>query len=209
MGQRHQTLIRYKNREVKDNDEINICTIHNQDGYGRLPIYALGKIAMFNKHNTSTKKEARNFKSLTDDTCCYIDKIKTILSLISSDYIDGLFSDYGRYADEDENEFIPMGYCSNNDGFLLIDLTKDTYKIHYAFVSGNCEWDNETGKTQYKVIDGKTYFEYYRSWYENYNNADDIYKRVDEFLKFIDENCILMNDEDINIFNQKLDSEEN
>ena len=58
-------------------------------------------------------------------------------------------------------------------------------------------------------FDGKTYFEYYRSWYENYNNADDIYKRVDEFLKFIDENCILMNDEDINIFNQKLDSEEN
>lgn len=99
MGQRHHTLIRYRNREVKDNDEINICTIHNQNGYGRLPIYALGKIAMFNKHNTSTKKEARNFKSLTDDTCCYMDKIETILSLISTDYIDGLSSDYRRYAD--------------------------------------------------------------------------------------------------------------
>lgn len=209
MGQRHQTLIRYRNREVKDNDEINICTIHNQNGYGRLPIYALGKIAMFNKHNTRTEKVAKNFRSLTDDTCCYIDKIQTILSLISTDYIDGLISSYRRYADEGEDEFVPMGYCDNNDGFLLIDLTKDSHKIHYAFVSGDCDWDSTVKETKYKVIDGKTYFKYYKSWYENYDNADDIYKRVDDFLKFIDENCILMNDEDINIFNQKLDSEEN
>lgn len=182
MGQRHQTLIRYINNERNLDNDIRVCTLHNQWCYGRMPILSLYKIAKFNIINTTAS--GKNYNSLTDDSNCYIDKIDTIIKLISADYNTGFLTNYS--IDKDE-EFLPIGSLCNNDGYLLIDLTKGN-KIHYAFLSG---------KNDEKVIDGKKYFSEYIESYKNWENANEIYEEVEISLNFIKENCILMSDEDI------------
>ena len=92
MGQRHQTLIRYINKERNSDNDTRVCTLYNQWCYGRMPILSLFKIAKFNKINTTDSE--RNYNSLTDDRNCYIDKIDTIIKLISADFNTGFLTNY-------------------------------------------------------------------------------------------------------------------
>ena len=186
MGQGHQTLIRYINKERNSANDTRVGTLYNQWCYRIMPILSLFKIAKFNKINTTDSE--RNYNSLTDDRNCYIDKIDTIIKLISADFNTGFLTNYFIF-DKDE-EFQPIGALCNNDGYLLIDLTKGN-KIHYAFLSG---------KNNEKVIDGKKYFSDYIESYKNWENEKEIYEEVQTSLDFIKENCVLMSNEDINNF---------
>lgn len=187
MAQRHQTLIKYINKEWNNDKEVRICTLHSTWCYGRRPIENLFKIAHFNKMNTIEGNN--NSHSLTDDSYCYIDKIDTIIKLISVDYKTGYIGDFNIL--DKEREFRPIGELCNNDGYLLIDLTKGN-KIHYAFVSGF--------SSDYKVLDGAEYFALYKKDYDSLDSKDEINEVVNTSLEFINENCILMLNEDIEIF---------
>ena len=179
MGQRTQAIIKFK--DDKEN-KIKV-TYHNQWGYGRILIYAA--YAVLKSIETGIIEEEYSFCRRKE---LMFEKLQNIINV---NIEKGIYAGWVKYAEDDEDPFVPAKSCDNNDGFVFLDIS-DLENPKYAFCI--VEYD-EKGKEQYKNITAKEYWDIYESWYDDWEGVDLSY--VDEWIEYIENHAQLMNKKEI------------
>ncbi len=195
MGQRHQFLLKYKDMR----DEVKIVTFHSQWSYGRMPIFGLSNLVTAIVNSNQDKKDIEKFGLLNIHYRCY----GVVQSLLNINPLYPLCNNLSVY--DEDNEYTPMDWCDNNDGYTLIDLTG--LKVKYAFVRGYKRKVAITGESYFKKY-LKEDCEYYSAMkkmsIKQYKKTDEMKKYVKDFNdanKIIVDNCDLMTNEDVRSFN--------
>jgi hypothetical protein len=197
MGQRHQLIVKYNEITYKKGEKISeikkVC-FHNQWCFGRLPIFYLSSIADFNSNQTDIKYELNNSEFIRYNLL---------------DIIQKLWGASPRFGIVNNNtDFncgdIGMLETDNNNGWTLLDLTRDD-AIYYCFIAGCEEEDKDTyEKLSFRPLTGKEY----HSFTDDYLKTELTAEEYEEYIKPFNKGCEiidkagfkLMSNEDISFF---------